>query len=145
MTSYQLENVNTSCQKAGVPGFPGCVEHSSVIWERIQRVKREKTDLHVVWLDAYRSVPHQLINFTTEFFHMPETIRSPVSSYFNNLRMGFTLLEYTTGWQQLELGIAMGCSISPILFVATFEMILIGARQMVGGMRLPCLPRNCPW
>ncbi|KAJ8351711.1 hypothetical protein SKAU_G00231870 [Synaphobranchus kaupii] len=30
----------------------------------------------------------------------------------------------------------MGCSISPILFVAAFEVILIGARQVVGGVRL---------
>ncbi len=27
-----------------------------------------------------------------------------------------------TGWQQLEVGIAMGCSISPILYVAAFEI-----------------------
>ncbi len=47
------------------------------------------------------------------------------------------LQKVTTGWQQLEVGIAMGCSISPILFVAAFEVILIGARQVVGGVRLP--------
>ncbi len=31
----------------------------------------------------------------------------------------------------------MGCSISPILFVAAFEIILIGARQMARGLRSP--------
>lgn len=43
MTSYLLENgyVDTSCQKAGVPGSPGCVEHSLEIWEQIQWVKTE--------------------------------------------------------------------------------------------------------
>ena len=64
LTSYLTSNgyIDTSCQKAGVPGFPGCVEHSAVIWEQIQRAKRERGDLHVVWLDlanAYGSVlPH---------------------------------------------------------------------------------------
>ena len=66
-------------EKAGVPGFPGCVEHSAVIWEQIQRAKRERCDLHVVWLDlanAYGSVPHQLIEFALDFFHVPVCIRA---------------------------------------------------------------------
>ncbi|KAJ8393294.1 hypothetical protein AAFF_G00061950 [Aldrovandia affinis] len=43
MTTYLMENnyIDTSCQKAGVPGFPGCVEHASMIWEQIQTTKRE--------------------------------------------------------------------------------------------------------
>ena len=38
----------------------------------------------------------------------------------------------------------MGCSISPILFVAAFEIILIGARKMVGGVKLPSGQRLPP-
>lgn len=142
MTSYLLENgyIDTNCQKAGVPGFPGCVEHSTMIWDKIQKAKREKTDLHVVWLDlanTYGSVPHQLINYAMEFFHIPSCIKNIVASYFNDLQMCFSLQDFTTGCQRLEVGIAMGCAISPILFVAAFEVILIGARQMVGGMTSP--------
>ncbi|KAJ8412584.1 hypothetical protein AAFF_G00129200 [Aldrovandia affinis] len=80
-----------------------------------------------------------------EFFFMPECIRGLVSSDFKDLQMCFALQDFTVGWQQLEVGIAMGCSISPILFVAAFEINLIGARQMVGeiklqsGQRLPPL------
>lgn len=142
LTSYLTGNgyIDTSCQKAGVPGFPGCVEHSSVIWEQIQRAKRERGDLHVVWLDlanAYGSVPHQLIEFALDFFHVPVDIRALVAKYFGDLQMCCTHQDFTTGWQQLEVGIAMGCSISPILFIAAFEIILIGARKMVGGVKLP--------
>lgn len=73
MTSYLMENgyIDTSCQKAGIPGFPGCVEHATMIWEQIQIAKREKKDLLVVWLDlanAYGSVPHNLIAFALDFF-----------------------------------------------------------------------------
>ncbi|KAG1932793.1 hypothetical protein F2P79_020826 [Pimephales promelas] len=149
MTNYLLKNgyVDTNCQKAGVPGFPGCVEHSTMIWDQIQKAKREKTDLHVIWLDlanAYGSVPHQLINYAMEFFHMPTCVKSFVAQYFSNLQMCFSLQEFTTGWQRLEVGIAMGCTISPILFVAAFEIILIGARQMVGGIKLPTGKRLPP-
>lgn len=50
--------------------------------------------------------------------------------------MCFTLEGYTTGWQQLECGIAMGCVISPILFVL--------ARQVVRGIKLPSGERLPP-
>ena len=139
MNNYVLENgyIDNNCQKAGVPGFPGCVAHSTRIWDQIQKAKREKIDLHVVWLDlanAYGSVPHQQINYAMEFFHMPTCVKNLVAQYFSDLQMCFSLQDFTTGWQQLEVGIAMGCAISPILFVAAFEIILIGARQMVGGI-----------
>ena len=149
MTTYLMANgyIDTNCQKAGIPGFPGCVEHSAMIWNQIQRAKREKTDLHVVWLDlanAYGSVPHQLINYALEFFHMPPCVRKLVERYFRDLQMCFALQDFTTGWHQLQVGIAMGCAISPILFVTAFEIILIGARQMVGGIKLPSGQRLPP-
>ncbi len=54
--------------------FPGCIEHTSVIWEQIQRAKREKIEFHMVWLDlanTYGSVPHKLVEFALEFFPVP--------------------------------------------------------------------------
>lgn len=93
----------------------------------------------MVWLDlpkAYRSVPHQLTEFVLEFFHIPVCIRALVDKYFEDLQMCSTLRD-TRGWKQLEVGIGMGCSISPILLVAAFEIILIGSRMVVGRVKLP--------
>ena len=56
--------VDTSVQKGGVPGFSGCVEHTSVISQLINEAKVNKKDLAVVWLDlanAYGTIPHTLI------------------------------------------------------------------------------------
>ncbi len=106
----------------------------------IQCAKRENSELHVVWLDlanAYGSVPHKLVEFALEFYHVPACVISIKAKYFSNLQMCFSHDGRMTGWQQLEVGIAMGCSISPILFVAAFEIILIGARQMARGLRSP--------
>ena len=41
--------------------------------------------------------------------------------------MKFTVKDYTTKWQALEIGIMMGCVISPLLFVLATELILQGA------------------
>ena len=38
MTMYLKQNnlIDTSVQKAGIPGFSGCMEHTSMIWHQIQ-------------------------------------------------------------------------------------------------------------
>lgn len=102
-----------------------------MIWEQIQKAKREKGDLHVIWLDltnAYGSVPHQLISCAMEFFPMPSCVKILVENYFMDLQICVALPDFTTGWQQLELGIAIGCAISLILLVAAIEVILNRAR-----------------
>ena len=66
LAAFLLQNgyINTSIQKAGIPGFPGCVEHCAMIRHTIQEAKVNNNNLSVVWLDianAYGSVPHKLI------------------------------------------------------------------------------------
>ena len=69
------EYIDTSVQKADVPGFPGCLEHVAMIWDTIRYVRQEKKDLHVIWLDlanAYGSVQHHLIAKEFDFFLGPQ-------------------------------------------------------------------------
>lgn len=48
----------------------------------------------------------------------------------------FSFQEFTTEWKRLEVGITMGCSISPVLFVAAdeFKPIPLLANQSVQGL-----------
>ena len=48
--------------------------------------------------------------------------------------MKFIIKDYTTKWQALEIGIIMGCVISPLLFVLVMELILRGAANMSKGV-----------
>ena len=90
----------------------------------------------MVWLDlanAYGAVPHDLIYKALDFFHVPARIKNLLRSYFSEVVMRFTTKDYTTSWQPLEVGIMMGCVISPLLFVMCMEMILRGAREVAEG------------
>ena len=51
MTSYVVDNgnVDTSVQKGGMPGFPGCLEHTSFISQLIKEEKETKGEHTVVW------------------------------------------------------------------------------------------------
>ena len=139
MTTFLMSNhyINTSVQKAGIPGFPGCLEHSQMIWNSILSARRDKTELHVIWLDlanAYGSVPHHLIRMALEFFNFPNKVGEIIMKYFNSAFMKFTVKNYTTKWQALEIGIMMGCVISPLLFVLAMELILRGAANTSKGV-----------
>ena len=122
MTDFLISNhyMNTSVQKAGIPGFRGCLEHSQMIWNSIPSAKRDKTELHVIWLDlanAYGSVPRRLIRMALEFFNFPTEVGEVIRKYFNSAFMKFTAKDYPTKWQVLKIGNMMGCVVSPLLFV----------------------------
>lgn len=87
----------------------------------------------MVWLDlenTYGSVPYQLISLALDFFHVLMFVKNIIESYYVDVKICSLLQDYTTDWQELGRGTAMGCAISPILFTATFEVILIGMRTM---------------
>ncbi|GFO03457.1 reverse transcriptase [Plakobranchus ocellatus] len=132
LTKYLTENgyINTSVQKGGIPGVSGCLEHATMICEAIQRAKSEKLNLDVIWLDlanAYGSVPHEMIQLALRMYHVPEVIPAMLDDYFSGFHMRFSTNNYTTSWIDLEVGIAMGCTISPILLVMAMEVILKAA------------------
>ena len=62
-----------------------------------------------------------------EFFWIPEDIKNLISTYFKCTYVRFSNNEYSTNWQKLNIGIMMGCVISPLLFVLVMEMILRSA------------------
>ncbi|KAK3720950.1 hypothetical protein RRG08_047516 [Elysia crispata] len=141
LTKYLTENgyINTSVQKGGIPGVSGCLEHATMIWEAIQRAKSEKLNLDVIWLDlanAYGSVPHQMIQLALRMYHVPEDIQVMLDDYFSGFRMRFSTNSYTTDGINLEIGITMGCTISPILFVMAMEVILKAAEDSAGPANL---------
>lgn len=141
LTGYLQRNnlIDTSIQKAGIPGFSGCVEHASVIWHQIQVAKKEGKDLHVVFLDlanAFGSVPHNLLWTAFDYFRVPPALTTLVKAYFQDIQLCVTTSEYTTAWQHLEVGIMAGCTISPLAFTLAMEVIIRASRWVVGGQRI---------
>lgn len=94
--------VDTSVQKASVPGFFCCLEYTSMIWHQIQVAKKVKRDLHVTLLDqasVFGSIPHNLLWESFNFFHILLSIFTVLKTYFEDLQMCFTTADFTTPWQ----------------------------------------------
>ncbi|XP_063448172.1 uncharacterized protein LOC134727719 [Mytilus trossulus] len=148
MTNYMLSNeyIDIAVQKGGVPGVSGCIEHTSVLSQIIREAKDSKGELAVVWLDlanAYGTVPHKLVELMLERYHVPYGVRELIREYFNHLQLRFTVGDFTTSWQRLEVGIVTGCTISVILFSAAMNMIVKSVEKksrgpwMKSGVRQP--------
>ena len=129
LTTYMLENeyVDISVQKGGIPGFSGCVEHTSALTQLLHEARIDHKNLTVVWLDlanAYGSIPHKLIETALRHYHIPDSARNLIMNYFNGINLRFSSNTFTTNWLQLEKGIVTGCTISVILFVMGMNMII---------------------
>ena len=73
ISGYMVENsyIDSSIQQAGILGFSGCIEYTSVITQLIKEAKKDKKNFAAVWLDlanAYGYVPHQLIESAKELY-----------------------------------------------------------------------------
>ena len=55
---------------------------------------------------------------------MPEKIQIKLKDYFDQFNMHFTMINYTTDWQQLKGGIVTGCTISVIIFGTATNQLL---------------------
>ncbi len=135
LTTNLLANefIYPSVQKGGVPGYSGCLEHTSVISQLINEAKSKNNTLSVVWLDlakAYPSVPHQLIWKALDHYRVPSEVVELVMAHMDALQMRFTVGSVTTKWQRLEKGIMAECTISVALFIAAMNLLL-----KAGGMQ----------
>ena len=138
LTTFLTDNnyVDTSIQKGGVPGFSGCVEHTSVLSQVIREARVNHDDLTVVWLDldnAYGSIPHMLIEKALEQYHVSEHVCNLVKDYYRGIKLRFAVGDKTTAWQSLEKGIVTGCTISVVLFVMGMNLIINAAKRDTRG------------
>jgi len=103
----------------------------------IQGAKIGKHDLEVVvWVDlanAYWSVPHSVIEYAMRHYWVPERLRKIVQECYHKFVMRFSSKSFITDWQSLDVGIPMGCTISPLLFALVIEMVIQESEPVVKG------------
>ena len=122
--------IDTSVQKGGVAGMPGCLEHTGVLTQLLREAKENKGDLTVLWLDlanAYGSIPHKLVEEALTRHHVPPSVCDLIADYYRNFRLRTCSSSVTSEWQTLEKGIITGCTMSAVLFSLTMNMLVKAA------------------
>lgn len=129
LLNFLLKNayIKTSIQKGFLPHISGCVEHTQALMEALQDAKRRKRDITVCWLDlanAFGSVSHNLIQFAGEWYHVPDSIRSIIHNYYDDLAVKISTENWITEKVSYEQGLFQGCPLSVVLFLMVFEICL---------------------
>ena len=138
LTDFLMKNeyLDTSVQKGGIPGMPGCQEHTGVVSQLIRDARKSKGDLAVAWLDlanAYGSLPHKMVEFILLRHHVPEKIRELICDYYQKFHLRISSGLITSDWHRLEKGIITGCTISATLFTLAMNMMVKSAETECRG------------
>ncbi|KAJ3601179.1 hypothetical protein NHX12_032152, partial [Muraenolepis orangiensis] len=149
LCTYLAENtyINTSVQKGGISGMPGCLEHTGVVTQLIREARENKGNLSVLWLDlenAFGSIPHKLVQFTLTKHHVPSRCRDLIADYYSNFRMRVSSGAITSSWHKVEIGIITGCTISVTLFSLAMNMLTKSAEPECRGPRTNSGQRQPP-
>jgi hypothetical protein len=119
--------IKTSMQKGSIRGMAGCWEHTSLVWSTMKNAKLNVNDLAALWLDlanAYGSVPHKLIEFAMVRYQVPEEWRDLLLAYYDGLWGRSSSGTTSSEWVRYEKGIFAGCTVSVVLFLMAFNVIL---------------------
>ncbi|KAJ3614940.1 hypothetical protein NHX12_018509 [Muraenolepis orangiensis] len=149
LCTYLAENtyIDTSVQKGGISGMPGCLEHTGVVTQLIREARENKGNLSVLWLDlenAFGSIPHKLVQFTLTKHHVPSRCRDLIADYYSNFRMRVSSGAITSSWHKVEIGIITGCTISVTLFSLAMNMLTKSAEPECRGPRTNSGQRQPP-
>ena len=128
--NYLVEDnkfIKTSAQKGSIRRVPGCWEHTSMVWNLLRDAKTNKKPLVLLWLDlanAYGSVPHKLIELGLRRYKVPEPWIKLVLDYYDGLWGRSSGDSVKSEWVKYEKGIFAGCTVSVILFLLAFNLII---------------------
>ena len=129
LTSFLLTNklIDSSMQKAFLPGINGCIEHNLAMEEVIKDAKKQKRTAHITFFDledAFGSVPHNLIEESLRKNFLPENI----INYFSQLYSSCQAIVETPSWRsnpfQFRRGVFQGDPLSPTIFLMVFDPVL---------------------
>ena len=129
--------IDTMFQKGLIQKMAGCWEHMSVVWAALKDAHSKGRSLSIIWLDsanAYGSVPHVMILFALRRPKIPEDWITLVIKYYDGLWGRRSASGVASDLYQYEKGTFAGCTISVILFLAPFNVIL----EYVSQAGLPC-------
>ena len=150
-TFYLTSNnyLDSTLQKAFLPGINGCIEHNYVLDEIIQNAKTKKRTTHITFFDledAFGSVPHPLILHSLRRFHFPAVIQFYINNLYTNQSSRVFTKTFSTAVFPFKKGVFQGDPLSPIIFLMVFNPVIeylqseLGSGYDLDGQKFITLP-----
>ena len=127
--SFMVDNkyLDATCQKAFMPGIPGCVEHHCKLAGIVSDARKRHRSLAVCWLDlanAYGSVHHELIKFSLCHYHALPCFQQIVGSFYSGLEGMVVTESWSTSLFPLNVGVYQGDPLSVVIFNTVINTLL---------------------
>ena len=93
----------------------------------MKEAKAIKGYLAVLWLalkNAFRSIPHKLVEVTLKRHHVPDRISHLTLDYYKTFNMRTISKGAISAWHKLERSIITGCTISATLFTLAMNPLI---------------------
>lgn len=74
--------------------------------------------------NAHGSIPHRLIEESLKRYHILHSISNLIIDYYNNVYIKSSSGVITSDWHRLEVCIIIGCTVSVILFIIAFNLLI---------------------
>ena len=123
--------LDTSVQKAFLPGIPGCLEQYQKLMIIIGDAHHKHRSLTVCWLDlanAYGSVHHQLIVYCLQHYHAPNIFLNTVSNIYSDLNAIITSQRWSAQTVPFKTGVFQGDPLSVIIFNTVMSTLVDSLR-----------------
>ena len=134
LTEYLTSNciIDTTMQKAFIPGLDGCREHTMVDAELVKNARKVKRSLYLTSLDlrdAFGSTAHSLIVYLLRWARVPEPVCRYIADFLARLRTRVTTRQWETEPVPIQVGTMQGDTLSPILFLLVINPIIMYLQQ----------------
>ena len=125
-----IENVILTLLPDYQKGFrqgEGCYEHTFMLQSIVKDVRNNGKKLSVAWLDlqnAFGSVPYKAINATLSHMGLLLELINLIKDLYTDTSSTFQTNEGVTSSIPILTGVKQGCSLAPILFDLTLELLI---------------------
>ena len=125
--------IDTSLQKGFLTNINGTMEHIFATSAIIQNAVQNGLPLSVTFLNlknAFGSVPHQLIYNMLAYIQLPLEVGSYISSAYSQLTARVVTKNWSTPSFPISKGVFQGDTLSPLIFLITFNPIIQLAQSL---------------
>ena len=95
--------------------------------EAIRYAREHRKPICICWIDlanAFGSVPHNLVQFSMEWFAVPRRFRNLIFNYYKSIYAFVEGPNWNSDWFWISTGVPQGCTASTIIFDMVFQLLL---------------------
>ena len=129
MKQFAIDNevIDPSIQKGFLKGINGVIEHTFSMSAILEHARSNGLPVAITFVDlrnAFGSIAHGLIHDTLEILKVPIQVRKYIQDLYAQLKATIRTKQWSSPEFSVKRGVFQGETLSPIIFLLTFNPII---------------------